>query len=86
MVKEDLTVKEAAVVLGVHHNTIRNYIRSELLKPYRDRLGIQRFPLADLLRFRKDSEALKRKSQSLGKKLFELKQRDEIKEAPEIDA
>lgn len=50
---DDLTVSQLAELEGVHPNTVRNYHKRGLITALRDRNNWRRFPLTEVVRFRK---------------------------------
>lgn len=51
-----LSVEQAARVLNCHPNSIRRWANQGQLRYFRDRNGWRRFPLGDLLGFKKELE------------------------------
>ena len=49
-----ITIKDAAERLGVHENTIRNWIDRQLLDSYRLPSGHRRLPLAEVTRIEEE--------------------------------
>lgn len=69
-IKQDLSVTQAATVIGVSTVTLRKYDRQGVIKSKRTTGGHRRYALDDLLRFKKDFLKFERQGATLARKIF----------------
>lgn len=68
--KQELSITQAATVIGVSTVTLRKYDRQGVIKSTRTMGGHRRYALDTLLAFKKDFQKFERQGATLARKIF----------------